>query len=123
MQAHENIVKNLNQEFKRVDKAYQTSELRVFGENTSKIFTELDVIRRKQINLASDHVSLESTNDTLPASNKDYNNAKNFDKKEVILKNMMEKLHQINQLDDLTQAMISEHDYKGKDTLITTDEN
>lgn len=27
-----------------------------------------------------------------PASNKDYNNAKNFDKKEVILKNMMEKV-------------------------------
>lgn len=31
MQAHENIVKNLNQEFKKVDKAYQTSEIRVFG--------------------------------------------------------------------------------------------
>ncbi|KAG2234812.1 hypothetical protein INT48_006729 [Thamnidium elegans] len=99
MQAHENIVKSLDQEFKKVDKAYQTSELRVFGENTSKIFTELDVIRRKQINLASDHVSLESINDILPTSNKEYNTAKNFDKKEVMLKSMMEKL------DDLTQAM------------------
>lgn len=82
MKAHEDIVKSLDQEFRKVDKAYETSELRVFGmlntfikiksvwfkfsilgENTSKIFAELDVIRRKQINLASDHVSLESIQD------------------------------------------------------------
>lgn len=33
------------------------------GKNTGRIFRELDVIRRKQINLASDHVSLEAITD------------------------------------------------------------
>lgn len=33
------------------------------GKNTTRIFQELDVIRRKQIDLASDHVALEAMND------------------------------------------------------------
>lgn len=37
MEEHDNIVKSLNQEFKNVDKAYQTSEMRVFGECKTKI--------------------------------------------------------------------------------------
>ncbi|KAI9356850.1 hypothetical protein BD770DRAFT_473036 [Pilaira anomala] len=113
MKAHEDIVKSLDQEFRKVDKSYETSELRVFGENTSKIFAELDVIRRKQINLASDHVSLESIQDI--TSNKEHNTAKNFDKKQALLKNLMEKL------DDLTESMdrfrrISEGE--GHDSLV-----
>ena len=85
MEEHDNVVKSLNQEFKKIDKAYQANEMRVFGmkktnhiegnssfsnlsakntgKNTGQIFRELDVIRRKQINLASDHVSLEPIND------------------------------------------------------------
>lgn len=85
MEGHDNVVKDLNAEFKKVDRAFQTSEMRIFGkfdymllqerlrlinfiflikgENTDRIFKELDVIRRKQINLAGDHVSLEALND------------------------------------------------------------
>lgn len=33
------------------------------GKHTTGLFQELDVIRRKQIDLASDHVSLEAIHD------------------------------------------------------------
>ncbi|KAG2211608.1 hypothetical protein INT47_008705 [Mucor saturninus] len=109
MEEHDNIVKSLNNDFKNVDRAYQTSEMRVFGDdfcldsgkNTGQIFRELDVIRRKQIDLASDHVSLEAINDIQPPHlvKQPHSANKNFEKKEAVLKSMMEKL------DDLTQAM------------------
>ncbi|KAI7889803.1 uncharacterized protein EV154DRAFT_270026 [Mucor mucedo] len=93
MEEHDNIVKSLNNDFKNVDRAYQTSEMRVFGKNTGQIFRELDVIRRKQIDLASDHVSLEAINDIQPPHlvKQPHSANKNFEKKEAVLKSMMEK--------------------------------
>lgn len=83
MQAHDHVVKDLNEEFKKVDRAFETNEVRVFGKfkhllifycvkiltdcqkgkNTGHIFKELDVIRRKQLDIASDHVSLDAIQD------------------------------------------------------------
>lgn len=31
MEGHDNVVKDLNAEFKKVDRAFQTSEMRIFG--------------------------------------------------------------------------------------------
>ncbi|KAI8986405.1 hypothetical protein BDB01DRAFT_785523 [Pilobolus umbonatus] len=99
MEAHYNIVKELNEEFKKVDKQYTTNELRVFGRDTPSLFKELDEIRAKQINLAIDHVSLESHNDILPShiskldlkENNEILTKRQFEKKEVMLMSMMEK--------------------------------
>ncbi|KAI8379006.1 hypothetical protein BD560DRAFT_487887 [Blakeslea trispora] len=102
METHEHVLQHLNEEFKKVDKAFQSNELGVFGKDTDKLFKELDVIRRKQIDLASEHVSLESVHDMpLSKSNQDMASAsdKQFEKKELMLKSMMAKL------DDLTQTM------------------
>lgn len=129
MEEHDNVVRNLNEEFRKVDRAYKNSEMRVFGKNTGRIFRELDVIRRKQIDLASDHVSLETITDIPPVphlskstskTSQEHSTSQSFDKKEATLKNMMEKL------DDLTESMdrfkkISEHNYVGDDTLVTSD--
>ncbi|KAG1151960.1 hypothetical protein G6F37_000726 [Rhizopus arrhizus] len=102
MEKHEKIIKSLDEAFERVDASFENDELRVFGKNTTGIFQELDVIRRKQIDLASDHVSLEAIHDIPPIKmdqdSEDYF-IKNFEKKKEMLKNMM------NKLDDLTQTM------------------
>ncbi|RCH99149.1 hypothetical protein CU097_014547 [Rhizopus azygosporus] len=122
MEKHERIIKNLNEQFRQVDKAYENNDMRVFGKNTTRIFQELDVIRRKQIDLASDHVALEAMNDIplIKMNHKtDQNNkvyTESFEKKKDMLKNMMKKL------DELTQAMeqfknISKPDYQGNDSL------
>ncbi|KAI8880055.1 hypothetical protein K501DRAFT_192208 [Backusella circina FSU 941] len=63
MEKHDQIVRELNDGFKEIDRQFRTNEMRVFGKNTSRIFKELDIIRRKQIDLAGQHVSLESIND------------------------------------------------------------
>ncbi|KAK4517054.1 uncharacterized protein ATC70_000382 [Mucor velutinosus] len=129
MQAHDHVVKDLNEEFKKVDRAFESSEVRVFGKNTGQIFKELDVIRRKQLDIASEHVSLEKIQDIpnstatataqLKKPNQDNQFLRSFERKEVLLKSMMRKL------DDLTQSMdtfkkISESDCSGLDTLITS---
>lgn len=31
MQAHDHVVKDLNEEFKKVDRAFESNEIRVFG--------------------------------------------------------------------------------------------
>ncbi|KAG1437936.1 hypothetical protein G6F56_012860 [Rhizopus delemar] len=101
MEKHEKVILNLNHQFHQVDKAFVNNDMRVFGKNTTKIFQDLDVIRRKQIDLASDHVSLEAINDIPPIRmdrDAEYF-TQSFEKKKEILKNMMGKL------DDLTQAM------------------
>lgn len=76
----DDIQSNLNSQFEKVDEMYANDELRVFGKernrcliltlinftkgrDTSRIFKEVDVIRRKQIELASEHISLESIDD------------------------------------------------------------
>ncbi|KAL7320862.1 hypothetical protein PS15m_000707 [Mucor circinelloides] len=128
MQAHDHVVKDLNEEFKKVDRAFESNEVRVFGKNTGHIFKELDVIRRKQLDIASDHVSLETIQDLpnpasttqLKKSNQDDQFLKSFERKEALLKSMMRKL------DNLTQSMdtfkkISESGYQGFDTLITSE--
>lgn len=33
MQAHDHVVKDLNEEFKKVDRAFETNEVRVFGKS------------------------------------------------------------------------------------------
>ncbi|KAI9279822.1 hypothetical protein BY458DRAFT_501769 [Sporodiniella umbellata] len=94
MEKHEKIINNLDRQFQQVDNAFENNKMRVFGENTSNMFKELDVMRRKQIDLASDHVSLEAIDDIPPikmSQNADYL-ANNFEKKKEILKSMMEKV-------------------------------
>jgi low affinity Fe/Cu permease len=70
---------NLEIQFNEVDKMYANDDLRVFGKpsfvffvvfiknklgrDTNRIFKEIDVIRRKQIELATEHISLESIDD------------------------------------------------------------
>ncbi|CEP16086.1 hypothetical protein [Parasitella parasitica] len=132
MQAHDRIVKELNEEFKKVDRAFETNEMRVFGKNTAHIFKELDVLRRKQLDIASYHVTLETLQDT-PSTNTtttatptstqwenlnqdDDSFAMNFERKEHFLKTMKHKAS----IRD-TFRKISESEYDGEDTLLMSE--
>ncbi|KAI7881118.1 hypothetical protein K492DRAFT_177417 [Lichtheimia hyalospora FSU 10163] len=104
IQNHNHVLMSLEMEFKRMDRMFSQGDMRLFGKNTEHIFQELDVIRRKQIDLARDHISLESMSD-LPQSAEvnmehDYQQSiDSFHKKELALKNLMVKL------DDLGDSM------------------
>ncbi|KAI9272850.1 hypothetical protein BDA99DRAFT_499384 [Phascolomyces articulosus] len=112
MQNHNHVLMSLEMEFKRMDRMFTTGEMRVFGRDTERIFRELDVIRRKQIDLARDHIALENITD-LPRRQSTLQqfgesneiehgyqqNLENFHKKEVDLKSLMLKL------DDLGACM------------------
>ncbi|KAI9484892.1 hypothetical protein BDB00DRAFT_852739 [Zychaea mexicana] len=112
MQNHNHVLMSLEMEFKRMDRMFASGEARVFGRDTERIFRELDVIRRKQIDLARDHIALENITDlpqkqsTLQQFSENneiehgyQQNLENFHKKEVGLKNLMLKL------DDLGASM------------------
>lgn len=36
MEEHDNVVRNLNEEFRKIDRAYKNSEMRVFGKANSE---------------------------------------------------------------------------------------
>ncbi|RUP49363.1 hypothetical protein BC936DRAFT_142704 [Jimgerdemannia flammicorona] len=98
---HDRVLQSLEGEFKRMDRMFARGEMRAFGRNSDAIFKELDVIRRKQIKLAHEHIALdEVANDEIPAggntesgSQEAYKkNAEGFAKKEMYLNNLMAKL-------------------------------
>lgn len=83
MQDHAEVLASLEKEFKRMDRMFAHGELRVFGkdarliwclwsrlnlslgQDTERVFKELDLIRRKQIDLAGDHIALEALSEPL----------------------------------------------------------
>ncbi|KAF7720659.1 hypothetical protein EC973_006670, partial [Apophysomyces ossiformis] len=89
------VLKNLETEFKMVDKMVEREELRAFGSDTEKVFKELDVIRRKQIDLAGDHMALEIVSDipqhSLQDDSEQQKSIDSFNRKELALKNLMTK--------------------------------
>ncbi|KAH8556442.1 hypothetical protein BGW37DRAFT_524644 [Umbelopsis sp. PMI_123] len=105
------ILKSLQLEFKPMDRKYAQGELRVFGRNSTQILNELDKIRRKQINLATEHISLDGVVDNSHqdvTNDEDHEggyqkNVDNFQKREANLINLMDKL------DDLGQMMKQFH--------------
>ncbi|OAD80825.1 hypothetical protein PHYBLDRAFT_61881 [Phycomyces blakesleeanus NRRL 1555(-)] len=108
MQAHIRVLDKLDNEFNTLDQQYSRGELRVFGSDTEKIFKELDVIRHKQIEIAGDHIAIESIGDISHQSSRskeadvqdDYQReVNNFNKKRIALNNLMKKL------DDLRTSM------------------
>ncbi|KAI8581876.1 hypothetical protein K450DRAFT_229664 [Umbelopsis ramanniana AG] len=102
----ERILKSLQQEFKPMDRKYAQGELRVFGRNSTQILNELDKIRRKQINLATEHISLDGVVDNSHqdvADDQDHEvgyqkNVDNFQKREANLINLMDKLDDLGQM-------------------------
>ncbi|KAI7905872.1 uncharacterized protein BX663DRAFT_243891 [Cokeromyces recurvatus] len=122
MEAHEHVVKKLNEEFKKVDRCFSNNEMRVFGKSTNYLFENLNRIREKQIEIANDHILIHDipieTNTTTNKQQTDFvsattttfttntttatcnnNNITNFNKMEDMLKKLMIKL------DDLTESM------------------
>ncbi|SAL98186.1 hypothetical protein [Absidia glauca] len=59
-QTHSDIQQGLDLEFKKHDAQF---ERRAFRSDTEKVFKDLDEIRRKQIELASDHIAMETLGD------------------------------------------------------------
>ncbi|KAI8646416.1 hypothetical protein BD408DRAFT_410194 [Parasitella parasitica] len=104
MRRAENIQSQMNLEFKKMDEMYANDEFRVFvGSNTSRLFKEIDIIRRKQIELANDHINLEVLDETSPHVSgdmeEDYKrNMAYFNIKEMALKNLGDKLDTLGQI-------------------------
>ncbi|CAO3629089.1 unnamed protein product [Mucor fragilis] len=102
----DDVQTNLNMQFEKMDEMYANDDLRVFGRDTSRIFKEVDVIRRKQIELATEHISLESIDDmSLPViqtsgdvEDEYKRNLVYFNKKEIALKSLMNKLDTLGQI-------------------------
>ncbi|KAL0138651.1 hypothetical protein V8B55DRAFT_1516624 [Mucor lusitanicus] len=102
----DDIQSNLNMQFEKMDEMYANDDLRVFGRDTSRIFKEVDVIRRKQIELATEHISLESIDEmSLPViqtsgdiEDEYKRNLVYFNKKEMALKSLMNKLDTLGQI-------------------------
>ncbi|CAG8586626.1 3510_t:CDS:2 [Diversispora eburnea] len=101
---HENVSDILENGFKKMDKMYTNGELRVFGDNSDSIFEELDLIRRKQIALAIEHIALENLPDeeislsreTTEDSEENFKrNSERFAKKEQDLNNLMNNLNNL----------------------------
>lgn len=78
------IQSNLKSQFDKIDSMYLNDDLRVFGilqitleekkkilkpgiflgRDTDRIFKQVDIIRRKQIELATEHIGLDNMEDT-----------------------------------------------------------
>ncbi|CAO3620481.1 unnamed protein product [Mucor hiemalis] len=70
--------------------------LPVFGRDTRRIFKEIDVIRTKQVELAKEHICLESM---VPTTEDDYQkNLEYFNNKEKALNSLMSKLDDLGQI-------------------------
>ncbi|GAN02275.1 hypothetical protein MAM1_0019d01717 [Mucor ambiguus] len=102
----DDVQTSLDFQFEKMDEMYANDDLRVFGRDTSRIFKEVDVIRRKQIELATEHISLESIDDmSLPViqtsgdvDDEYKRNLVYFNKKEMALKSLMNKLDALGQI-------------------------
>ncbi|KAG2203136.1 hypothetical protein INT47_004943, partial [Mucor saturninus] len=111
------VQSHLELQFSRMDTMYANDEFRVFGRDTNRIFKEVDVIRRKQIELATEHIGLESMDDmkyskggrlpwiqaTTASKNEVHDdeykrNLIYFNKKEKSLKSLMDKLDTLGQI-------------------------
>ncbi|KAI8078484.1 hypothetical protein BDF21DRAFT_399731 [Thamnidium elegans] len=104
-----NIQSNLESQFDKIDNMYLNDDLRVFGRDTDRIFKQVDIIRRKQIELATEHIGLDNMEDSsLPVSDDiddEYKrNLLYFSKKEMALKSLMGKL---DTLGEIMQEQIS----------------
>ncbi|CAO3584671.1 unnamed protein product [Absidia cylindrospora] len=96
-QTHSDIQQGLDFEFKKHDAQF---EMRAFRSDTEKVFKDLDEIRRKQIELASDHIALETLGDITQTHqamdgstfNECQLNVANFNKKGKALKKLIGKL-------------------------------
>ncbi|KAI8141780.1 hypothetical protein BJV82DRAFT_617500 [Fennellomyces sp. T-0311] len=138
MQNHNHVLMSLEMEFKRLDRMFANGEMRVFGRDTERIFGELDVIRRKQIELAREHISLETIND-LPqqqqrgsqhhfADNNEIEHGyqqslDSFKNKEIGLKKLMlklddlgEEMNRFRELSDPEMHYYSNHGYESNNT-------
>ncbi|GBB92734.1 hypothetical protein RclHR1_02050007 [Rhizophagus clarus] len=112
---HEKVLDTLENDFKRMDKMFTNGEMRVFGRNSDSMFKELDLIHKKQVSLAIEHISLERLPDEeMPlgsetAENSEENfkrNSERFTKKEQELNNLMTNLNNLmEKLEDLGQSM------------------
>ncbi|KAI8381493.1 uncharacterized protein BYT42DRAFT_566716 [Radiomyces spectabilis] len=104
MHTHLRILNNLDGEFKELDKKFAQEELRIFGKSTERIFKELDVTRRKQIELAAEHIALDMTVD-IPQLNAHTANAdetyrkmvEQLTEKEASLKALTRKLNDLSE--------------------------
>ncbi|CAG8548110.1 7521_t:CDS:2 [Ambispora gerdemannii] len=115
---HERIHDTLENDFKRMDKMFAKGENSFFGSkpysrNSDNVFKDLDYIRRKQIELAHQHVALENSQDeelpvipTEDSAEAFKRNADLFVKKEQDLNNLMGNLNNLmEKLEDLEQSM------------------
>lgn len=94
---------------------FANEDTRAFGRNSDSVFKELDQIRKKQISLAVEHISLENLPDeempfakeTDEDSEENFKkNSEQFAKKEHDLNNLMTNLNNlIGKLEDLGQSM------------------
>ncbi|CAM0142737.1 hypothetical protein VKS41_002704 [Umbelopsis sp. WA50703] len=106
MSDDEKILRSIEQEFKPMDKKYSQGKLRVFGRNSTQILNELEKIRRKQINLATEHIALDGVVDNPQqdvTSDEDHEleyqkNVDNFQKREANLINLMDKASNLKYL-------------------------
>ncbi|CAG8444186.1 4576_t:CDS:2, partial [Acaulospora colombiana] len=98
---HEKVLETLEDSFKGMDKVYTSGEMRVFGRDSNNIFKELDLIRKKQIALAVEHITLENLPDeemleTPVDSEENFKrNSERFAKKEHDLNSLMNNLNNL----------------------------
>ncbi|CAG8494511.1 1532_t:CDS:2 [Paraglomus occultum] len=106
---HSKVMDTLENVFKKMAKG----ETRTIGHNSDAMFKELDLIRKKQIQLATNHVDLESMPEDEPPSDSRAaedgesfkRNADMFTKNERDLNNLMTELNDlIGKLKDLGDA-------------------
>ncbi|CAG8623818.1 9995_t:CDS:2 [Paraglomus brasilianum] len=103
---HSKVMDTLENVFKKMAKG----ETKTSGHNSDAMFKELDLIRKKQIQLATNHVDLESMPKDEPQATEDgaesfKRNAEMFNKNEQDLNNLMKELNDlIGKLKDLGDA-------------------
>ncbi|KAI7900457.1 uncharacterized protein BX663DRAFT_517689 [Cokeromyces recurvatus] len=100
------VQNNLTLQFKEIDRMYANSDLRVFGRDTERIFKEINIIRKEQIELANEHVRLDSFNQSPSPILQTSENIEDeykcnlvyFHNKKRALKSLMNKLDSLGQI-------------------------
>ncbi|KAI9363093.1 hypothetical protein BD770DRAFT_440328 [Pilaira anomala] len=105
------IQSSLKSQFDKIDSMYLNQDLRVFGRNTDQIFKQVDIIRRKQIELATEHIGLDNTDDMSLQVSDDIDdeykrNLLFFNKKEIALKSLMGKLDTLGDIMQVSLQLI-----------------